>query len=117
MPFRFLRRSSYGGGIIDGYSFDTLHDDGNLPGDPTSVRFRSIAEIMLRGIQRSVAADHELQGESRRTSGPNEPVLGNLGNSLPEPLAFVSDKALSVSRVSKTPGFGDAQDIQNGGNS
>ena len=26
-------------------------------------------------------------------------------------------KALSVSRVSETPGFGDAQDIQNGGNS
>ncbi len=117
MPFWFPRRFSYGGGIIDGYSFDTLHDDGNLPGDPTSVRFRSIAEIMLRGIQRCVAADRELQGKSGRTSGPNEPVLGNFGDSLPEPLDFVSDKALSVSHVSKTLGFGDAQDIQNGGNS
>jgi hypothetical protein len=117
MPFRFPRRSSYGGGIIDAFSFNTLPDDGNLPGDPASVRFRSIAEIMLRGIQRCVAADHEFDVESSENSALDEPVLGNLGDSLPEPLAFVSDKALSVSRVSKTLGFGDAQDIQNGGNS
>ncbi len=72
---------------------------------------------MLRGIQRCVAADRELQGESGLTSGPDEPVSGNLGDSLPKPLAFVSNKALSVSDVSKTLGFGDAQDTQNGGNS
>ena len=117
MSLWFPRRSFHGGRIIDGYSFDTLHDEGNLPGDPTSVRFRSIAEILLRGIQRCVAADRELQGESGRATSPAEPVFGNLGDSLPEPLALVSDTALSVSHVSKTLGFGDAQDIQNGGNS
>jgi len=72
---------------------------------------------MLRGIQRCVAADREFGDESIEISALDEPVLGKLGDSLPEPLAFVSDKALSVSHVSKTPGFGDAQDIQNGGNS
>ncbi len=50
-------------------------------------------------------------------SDADEPVLDKLGDSLPEPLDFVSDKPLSVSDVSKTPGFGDAKDIQNGGNS
>jgi SAM-dependent methyltransferase len=94
--------------------FDVWHD---RAADPASARFRSIAEIILRGIQRCVAADRELHDESGRTSGPDEPVLGNLEDSLPEPLAFISDKPLSVSRVSKTLGFGDAQDIQNGGNS
>ncbi|MCA9127104.1 MAG: hypothetical protein KDB22_08460 [Planctomycetales bacterium] len=117
MPFRFPRRSIYGDGIIDVFSFDTLPDNGSLPGDPASVRFRSIAEIMLRGIQRCVAADREFDDESSENSALDEPVLGNLRDSLPEPLAFVSDKALSVSRVSKTLGFGDAQDIQNGDNS
>ena len=117
MPLRFPRRSSYGGGIIDAFSFDTLPDNGNLPGDQASVRFRSIAEIMLRGIQRCVAANREFDDESSENSTLDEPVLGNLGDSLPEPLAFVSDKALSVSDVSKTLGFGDAQDTQNGGNS
>lgn len=102
---------------MDAFSFDTLPDDGSLPGDPASVRFRSIAEIMLRGIQRCVAADREFDDEPSENSALDEPVLGNLGDSLPEPLAFVSNKALSVSRVSKTLGFGDAQDIQNGGNS
>lgn len=72
---------------------------------------------MLRGIQRCVAADREFDDESSEISAQDEPVLGNLGDSLPEPLDFVSDKALSVSCVSKTLGFGDAQDIQNGGNS
>lgn len=72
---------------------------------------------MLRGIHRCVAADRELHGDSGQTSNAEEPILGNLGDSLPEPLDFVSDKPLSVSDVSKTPGFGDAQDIQNGGNS
>lgn len=117
MPIRFPRRSSYGDGIIDAFSFDTLPEDGELPRDPASVRFRSIAEIMLRGIQRCVAADREFDDESSEISAQDEPVLGNLGDSLPEPLAFVSNNPLSVSHVSKTPGFGDAQDIPNGGNS
>ncbi len=117
MPFRFPRRSSYGDGIINAFSFDTLPDDGERPADPVSVRFRSIAEILLRGIQRCVAADREFDAESSEIAAQDQPVLGNLGDSLPEPLAFVSNKALSVSHVSKTPGFGDAQDTQNGGNS
>jgi hypothetical protein len=117
MSLWFPRRSFHGGRTIDAFSFDTLPADGELPRDPASVRFRSVAEIMLRGIHRCVAADRELQGESERSSYTDEPVLVNLADSLPEPLAFVSDKALSVSHVSKTPGFGDAQDIQNGGNS
>jgi len=117
MPIRFPRRSSYGDGIIDAFSFDTLPDDGERPADPASVRFLSIAEILLRGIQRCVAVDREFDVESSENSALDEPVLGNLGDSLPEPLAFVSNKALSVSRVSKTLGFGDAKDIQNGGNS
>ena len=117
MPLRFPRRPTYGDGIIDAFSFDTLPEDSDQPADPASIRFRSIAEIMLRGIQRCVAADREFDDESSEISAQDEPVLGNLGDSLPEPLAIVSDKALSVSHVSKTPGFGDAQDIQNGGNS
>jgi hypothetical protein len=117
MPLRFPRRSRYGDGTIDAFSFDTLPEDDELPRDPALVRFRSIAEIMLRGIQRCVAADREFVDESSEISAQDEPVLGNLGDSLPEPLDFVSDNSLSVSRVSKTLGFGDAQDIQNGGNS
>jgi hypothetical protein len=117
MPLRFPRKSIYGDGIIDAFSLDSLPTDDDQPADPASVRFRSIAEIMLRGIHRCVAIDRELQDESGRTSGPGEPVLGNLGDSLPEPLDFVSDEPLTVSHISKTPGFGNAQDIQNGGNS
>lgn len=59
-----------------------------------------------------MVTDRELQGETGRTSGPDERVLGNLGDSLPERLDFVSDKALSVSPVSKTLGFGNAQDTK-----
>ena len=117
MPLRFLRRSTNGDGIINANSIDTFPEVRELPSDPASVRFRSIAEITLRGIHRCVAADRELHGESAQTSNAEEPVLRNLGDSLPEPLDFVSDKPLSVSDVSKTPGFGDAKDIQNGGNS
>jgi hypothetical protein len=117
MPFRFPRRSFHGGRTIDVFSFNTLPAEDGLPRDPASVRFRSVAEIMLRGIRRCVAADHDLGDESSEITAQEKPVLGNLGNSLPEPLEFVSDKPLSVSHVSKTPGFGDAQDIQNGGNS
>lgn len=117
MPLWFPRRSIYGDGIIDTLSSDTLPADDELPSDPASVRFRSIADIMLRGIQRCVAADRDLGDKSSEISALDEPVLGNLRDSLPEPLDFVSDKALSVSHVSKTLGFGDAQDIQNGGNS
>jgi hypothetical protein len=61
-----------------------------------SIRFRSVAEIMLRGIRRCVAADRELNGESSEISALDEPVLGNLGDSLPEPLTFVSDKPVTT---------------------
>jgi hypothetical protein len=64
-----------------------------------------------------VATDRELDGGSGQFSDADKPVLDNLEDSLPEPLDFVFDKPLSVSDVSKTPGFGDDQDIQNGGNS
>lgn len=117
MPLWLPSRANYGDGTIDAFSFDTLPNDGEQPADPASVRFRSIAEILLRGIQRCVAADREFDDESREILVLDEPVLGNLGDSLPEPLAFVSDRPLSVSDISKTPGFGDGQDIQNGGNS
>lgn len=115
MPFRFPRSSFHGGRIIDAYSLDSLPADDDQPNDPASVRFRSIAEILLRGIRRCVAEDRDLNADLERTSNTDEPVLGNLGDSLPEPLDFVFEKPLSVSHVSKTLGFGDAQDIQNGG--
>jgi len=73
--------------------------------------------ILLRGIHRCIAADRELNDDRSPISAQVEPVLGNLGDSLPEPLDFVSDKPLSVSDVSEAPGFGGDQDIQNGGNS
>ena len=117
MPFRFPRRSFHGGRTIDVFSFNTLPAEDGLPRDPVSVRFRSVAEIMLCGIRRCVAADHNLSDESSEISAQDKPVLDNLGDSLLEPLDFVSDKPLFVSHVSKTPGFGDGQDIQNGGNS
>jgi hypothetical protein len=117
MPLRFPRRSFHGGRTIDAFSLNTLPADDGLPRDPASVRFRSIAEILLRGIRRCVAADRDLSDETSQNSAQDQPVLDNLGDSLPEPLAFVSDNPLSVSHVSKAPGFCDAQDIQNGGNS
>ncbi len=117
MPLRFPRRSSYGDGTIDAFSLDNLPNDGERPADAASVRFRSIAEILLRGIQRCVAADREFDDESSEISAQDEPVLGNLRDSLPEPLDFVSNKGLSVSDVTKTLGFGDAQDVRNGGKS
>jgi len=89
----------------------------DLPCDAASVRRRSIAVLLLRGIRRCIAADRELNDARSPISAQVEPVLGNLGDSLPEPLDFVSDKALSVSHVSKTLGFGDVQDVQNGGKS
>lgn len=117
MPFRLPRRSFYGGRIIDAYSHDSSPNLGNPSRDPATGRFRAIAEILLRGIRRCVTADHELNNNSEQFSNAEKPVLDNLANSLPEPLDLVSDKALSVSYVSKTLGFGDAQDIQNGGDS
>ena len=117
MPFRYPRRSFHGGRTIDAYSLDSLPADDGLPRDPTSVRFRSIAEIVLRGIRRCVAADREQDRNSSQFSDADEPVLDKLGDSLPDPLDFVSDKPLSVSVVSKTLGFVDGQVIQNGGNS
>lgn len=117
MPFRFPRSSFHGGRIIDAYSLDSLPADDQLPNDPTSVRFRSIAEILLRGIRRCVAEDRDLSADSEQCPNTDQPVLGNLGDSLPEPLDFFFEKPLSVSHVSKTLGFGDAQDMQNGGKS
>lgn len=72
---------------------------------------------MLRGIHRYVAENHELHGEAGQTFNAEGPVLRILGDSLPEPLDFVSDKLLSVSDISETLVFGDVQDIQNGSNS
>ncbi len=117
MPFRFPRRSFHGGRTIDTYSLDSRSRDGDLPSDPETVRFRSIAEILLRGIRRCVAADHDLDSDSDEFPKTEKPVLDNLGDSLPEPLDFVFDKPLSVSNVSKTLGFEEDRDIQNGGNS
>ena len=117
MPFRFPRRSFHGGRTIDAFSLNSLPADDGLPRDPASVRFRSVAEIMLRGVRRCVAADNDISDETSRILAQEKPVLDNLGDSLPEPLDFVSDKPLSVTDVSKTPGFGDGQDIQNGGSS
>ncbi len=83
MPYRFPRSSFHGGRIIDAHSLHSLpaHDD--QPNDPASVRFQSIAETLLRGIHRCVPAEREVRGNSKRTSSPDEPVLGNLGDSLP----------------------------------
>jgi hypothetical protein len=89
----------------------------DLPCDAASVRRRSIAVILLRGIRRCIAADRELNDDQSPISAQVEPVLGNLGDSLPEPLDFVSDKPLSVSDVSETPGFGSDRNIQEGGKS
>ncbi len=73
--------------------------------------------ILLRGIHRCIAADRELNDDQSPISAQDEPVWGNLGDSLPEPLDFVSDKPLSVSDVSETPGFGGDRNIQEGGKS
>jgi hypothetical protein len=88
-----------------------------MPNDPVVVRFRSIAEILLRGIHRCVAAVRDLSDELSEISEQDKPVLDNLGDSLPEPLDFVSDKPLSVSDVSETPGFGSDRHINEGGKS
>jgi hypothetical protein len=72
---------------------------------------------LLRGIYQCVAADRDLNDESIEISAQEAPVFDNLADSLPEPLDFVFENPLSVSHVSKALGFGDAQDIQNGGNS
>jgi hypothetical protein len=86
----------------------------DLPCDAASVRRRSIATILLRGIRRCIAADRDLNDDQSPISAQVEPVLGNLGDSSPEPLDFVFDKPLSVSHVSETLGFGTDQDIQKG---
>jgi hypothetical protein len=64
-----------------------------------------------------MAADRELNDDLAPGSAQDEPVLGNLGDSSPEPLDFVSDKPLSVSDVSETPGFGSDRHIKEGGKS
>jgi hypothetical protein len=63
----------------------------DLPCDAASVRRRSIAAILLRGIRRCIAADRELNDDQSPISAQDKPVLDNLGDSLPEPLDFVSD--------------------------
>lgn len=112
MPLRFPRRFSYGDRIIDAFSFDTLPVDGELPPEPSSVRFRAIAEILLHSIQRCVAADRDLNDDQSQISPQVEPVLGNLAGSLPELLDFLSNKPLSVSEVSETASFGGDRNIQ-----
>ncbi len=112
MPFRFPRRSFHGGRNIYTYSLDSLPADDGLPRDPTSVRFRSIAAILLGGIRRCAALD----GDFDQLLTKDEPILDNLGDSLVESLDFVSDKPHSVSDVSKTLGFWAERDIHNGGN-
>jgi hypothetical protein len=89
----------------------------DLSRDPATVRFRSIAEILLRSIRRCVAADRELAGDLEQLSNTEKPVLDNLANSLPEPLDFASEKPLSVTHVSQTLGFGAKPDINSGGKS
>jgi len=114
MPLRFPRRSFHGAGTIDANFLSSHPDDDDLPFDSASVRQRSIATILLRGIRRCIAAERDLKDDSSQISEQDEPVLGNLGDSLPEPLDFVSDKPLSVSHVSETPSFETDQDIQKG---
>jgi hypothetical protein len=114
MPLRLPRRSFYGAGTIDANSLDSRPDDDDLPCDSASVRQRSIAAILLRGIRRCIAADRELNDEPTSDSPQEEPVFDNLGDSLPEPLYFVSDKPLSVSDVSKTPDFENERNMEGG---
>lgn len=103
--------------IIDANALDSRLYADDLPCDAASVRRRSIAVILLRGIRRCIAADRELNDDLDSVSAQDEPVFANLGDSLPEPLDFVSDKPLSVSDVSETPGFGHDRIIQEGGKS
>jgi hypothetical protein len=69
---RWTTRSVFRLGYIDAYSLDSLPADDDLPNDPASVRFRSIAEILLRGILPCVAEDRDLDADPgelpRRTS-------------------------------------------------
>ncbi len=97
---------------IDANPMDSRPYVDDLPCDAASVRRRSIAAILLRNIRRCVAADREFDDESSEISAQDEPVFGHLGDSLPEPLDFVSDKPLSMYGVFETPGFGDARDTQ-----
>ena len=117
MPLRLPRRSFHGAGTIDANSLDSRTDDDDLPCDSASVRQRSIAAILLRGIRRCIAAKRQLNDDLDSISEQEKPVLDNLGDSLPEPLDFVFDKPLSVSNVSETLGFETDRSIQNGGKS
>lgn len=99
MLFRLPPRSFYGGRIIDASNRpeaggvrpeEMLPSGSSQQCDPATVRFRSIAEILLRGIRRCVATDRELNGDSEQFSNTEKPALDNLGDSLPEPLDFAS---------------------------
>ena len=102
---------------MDANSLDSGPDEEELPCDSASVRQRSIAAILLRGIRRCIATDRQLNDDSSLISTQDEPDLDNLGDSLPEPLDFVFDKPLSVSNVSETLSFETDRSIQNGGKS
>ena len=65
-------------------SLDSRPHVDDLPCDAGSVRQRSIAAILLRGIRRCIAADRELNDEPTSDSPQDEPVFDNLGDSLPE---------------------------------
>jgi hypothetical protein len=117
MSFRLPPRSFYGARIIDANSIDSSPNVNDLSRDPVTVRFRSIAEILLRSIRRCVTADRELDGDLAQFSHTEKPVLDNLANSLPKPLDFASENPLSVSHGSQTLGFGAKPDIHSGGKS
>jgi hypothetical protein len=103
----------YGASIIDASSHASHSWDEDRSADPSSVRVQAIAAILLQGIRRCIAVDRN----SEQSKRPEASVSDNLGDSLPETLDFAFEKPLSVSHVSKTLGFGDAQDMQNGGKS
>lgn len=83
-----------------------------MPRNPTSVRFRSIAAILLKGIRRWAA----LEGDSDELFTEDEPVWTISESLYPSRLVSFSQKPLNVSPVSQALGLGDGQDIQNGGN-
>jgi hypothetical protein len=115
--FRLPPRSLLESTTIDANSLGSRPYVDKLPCDAASVRRRSIALILLRGIRRCIAADRDLSDDPTSDSAQDEPVLGDLGNSLPEPLDFFSDEPFSVSDVSETRGSDGDRTIQSEGNS
>jgi hypothetical protein len=97
MVFRLPPRSFLWSTASDANSLDSRPYVDHLPCDAASVRRRSIAVVLLRGIPRCHAADRDVNDDLPPVTAQNEPVSGNLGGSLPDPLDFVSDKALTMS--------------------